>query len=94
MKPICFKCHRFYRPKKNGFIFLEGMPTHPDAKSGLEEPEAWTDYKLWSGDLWQCPGCRHQLISGVAITPISEVHRSDFAKLKEKFAVSYRVNDC
>ena len=26
MKPICVPCQRFYRPKKNGFMFIEAMP--------------------------------------------------------------------
>lgn len=26
MKPICLPCHRFFRPKQNGYYFIEGMP--------------------------------------------------------------------
>jgi hypothetical protein len=26
MRPICVPCQRFFRPIKNGFHFIEGMP--------------------------------------------------------------------
>ena len=51
MKPVCVKCRLFYRPKKNGAYFEEGMPT---TEVGVK---LWRSYKLWAGDLWQCRGC-------------------------------------
>jgi hypothetical protein len=94
MKPICVPCERFYRPKKNGFSFLEGMPKSNQAPSGKEHSDLWDDYKLWHGDLWQCPGCSHQIIVGVGSGPISEHYLPDFAGRVKSFAPAFRVNDC
>ena len=68
MKPICVKCQRFYRAKKNGYYFIEGMPD-TGALPGTAEPEKWHPYKVWSGDLWACEGCGHELISGTGRKP-------------------------
>ncbi len=51
MKPICVPCQRFFRPKKNEFYFLEGMPIEQGAIPGTTEQEQWKPYKLWTGDL-------------------------------------------
>jgi hypothetical protein len=92
LKPICVKCHRFYRCKKNGFDFVEGMPAHDGAPPGIEHDAEWQDYKVWQGDLWECKGCGHLLISGVGMKPFSERHDPDFAAVVERTWL--RVNDC
>ncbi len=95
MKPICVKCQCFYRPERNGEIFVEGMPIAPMAKKGRAEPEKWKPYKIWRGDLWKCPECGHEIISGVAFNPVSEHYMDDFKRiygsLPEK---TTHVNDC
>ncbi len=79
LKPICPKCQRFYRPKKNGTPFVEMKPrsglSHPP---GIEAPEMWETYKLWMGDLWECRGCGHELIVGTGNRPISQDFHPDF----------------
>lgn len=99
MKPICVKCRRFYRIKKGGFYFIEGMPRAGVAAlrvgdSDWHNDANWQDYKLWSGDLWECKGCGHQLVSGVGLAPVRERHHEDFAAMKEGLGAHYRVNDC
>ena len=96
MKPICVKCERFYRPKKNGTPFVEMMP-----KSGFKRPEsgttdrdAWEPYKLWHGDLWACQGCGHELIVGTGSAPISEHFRPDFTDQIMAWGAKLIVNDC
>ena len=75
MKPICVKCRRFYRPKKNGTAFIEGMPIYgASVPAGLAAPELWQPYKLWMGDLWACPDCGSEIIVGTGVKPISERH--------------------
>lgn len=69
LKPICIKCHLFFRPKKNGFYFTEGKPL-PSARPGLRDAAMWLKYKLWSGDLWECRGCGAQIIVSVEMAPI------------------------
>jgi hypothetical protein len=94
MKPICVRCQRFYRCKKNGFVFCEMMPKAGalDARPGTEAPHQWTPYKIWRGDLWECKGCGHWLVVGVARAPSSEHWKPDFAE--EMTHVQLLVNDC
>jgi hypothetical protein len=94
MKPICVPCERFYRPKKNGTAFIEGMPNADDARPGKDHRLEWSDYKLWHGDKWACPGCGHEIIVGVAKEPLSEHYLPDFEKMVESFKPIFRVNDC
>lgn len=94
MKPICVKCQRFYRAKKNGFYFIEAMPVTGYPAPGTSEPENWTPYKLWAGDLWECEGCQHQLVSGVGRGPLAEHYQPNFANQMAAFAPKLQVNDC
>lgn len=94
-KPVCVKCHRFYKPAKNGFAFIEGMPkpgvTNP--RRGTEAPSDWEPYKLWVGDKWQCQGCNHEIIIS-NLQPVSERYYHDFRDSVEAFEARYQVNDC
>lgn len=95
MKPICVSCQRFYRPIKNGFYFIEGMPTENGAKAGTSEPEKWKPYKLWSGDLWSCDGCGSTIVVGTGRSPISEHYMENFERVcQENEAQQLQVNDC
>ena len=95
MKPVCVPCERFYRPKKNGFYFIEGMPTENGAKAGKAEPAKWQPYKVWAGDLWECPDCGAQIVSGVGLNPIAEQHHDDFASIANQLhAHRLLVKDC
>ena len=97
MKPVCVPCQRFFRMKKSGYAFIEGMPANGAERpaSGTSEPDKWKPYKIWVGDLHECQGCGAQILSGFGIQPVSEHYRSDFA---EKIAVlgadRLQVNDC
>jgi hypothetical protein len=94
MKPICVRCQRFYRVKKNGFVFCEMMPKggFERALPGTQEPDRWTPYKVWAGDLWRCEGCDHYLVVGVARAPLSEHYMPDFND--ELARALLLVNDC
>lgn len=82
-KPVCVSCQRYYRPAKNGFPYIEGMPMG----------EGWTPYKLWLGDQWRCPGCGHEIVIG-ALVPLSEHYQMDFEAKVERYAPTVTVNDC
>ena len=101
MKPICVSCQCFYRPKRNGFTFIESMPAGgtdlpPEMLRGRKAPRAWKPYKLWRGDLWECPECSHKIISGVANEPILEHWHPKFEAAVESLGGEklLRVNDC
>jgi hypothetical protein len=57
-------------------------------------PKSWVPYKLWHGDLWQCKGCGHQIISGVAREPVSEHYLPDFNETVDHFQPIVQINDC
>lgn len=95
MKPVCVPCRRFFRAKKNGYYFIEAMPTRNHASPGKDEPESWKPYKLWVGDLWECEGCHATILSGFGREPISEHYKPDFAERAVAFgADQLQVNDC
>jgi hypothetical protein len=97
MKPICVPCQRFFRPKRNGIYFIEGM-----LKGGLEREvirgkhgaDDWRPYKLWHGDLWECHGCGAQIISGVGLEPVTEHFKPGFKAVIEECRPVVQVNDC
>ena len=102
MKPVCVKCQCFYRPKKNGYIFMEMMPIFgasdevqpPEERRGTKAPHLWQPYKLWRGDLWACPECDHETVVGVAWEPISEHYMRDFAEKVKHMPPQVQINDC
>ncbi len=67
VSPICVKCERFMRPKKNDFKFIEAM-------------EDGQPYKLWAGDKWACETCGVEVVVGVARQPIRQHYETDFAE--------------
>jgi hypothetical protein len=94
MKPVCVPCQRFFRPSRNGFPFIEGMPIVNGAQPGVSEPQHWRPYKLWMGDKWECPDCHAEIIVGAPLNPISEHYMDDFTKQVDTFNPTLQVNDC
>jgi hypothetical protein len=97
MKPICVPCQRFFRMKRGGFAFTEGMPRDGERspRAGKAEAEKWKAYKIWYGDLWECKGCGAQIISGVAQQPIGEHYQDGFEDLRKAHrADQLQINDC
>lgn len=96
MKPVCVPCQRFYRMVKSGYYFIEAMPTGtPRPEPGTLEPEHWTPYKVWAGDLWRCMGCGSQIVSGAGLHPIAEHYQAEFGATVERLNASQlQVNDC
>jgi hypothetical protein len=95
MKPVCVPCRRFFRMKKMGFYFIEGMPIGNRVPPGNAAPEMWKPYKLWTGDKWVCEGCGAEILSGFGREPISEHYKPDFAEIAESLGANQlQVNDC
>jgi hypothetical protein len=94
MKPVCVPCERFMRMKKSGYYFLEGMPIENRAEPGIIEPEKWKPYKLWAGDLYECPTCGASTIVGTGMSHIAEHYQKDFAHRVEMFKATLLVKDC
>lgn len=93
MKPICVPCRRFYRMVRAGLPFIEGMPSGNDAPAGNKAPDRWRPYKVWFGDLWRCPDCGAEIISGVGSQRVAEHYEADFKDWADR-AEGLQINDC
>lgn len=96
-KPVCVPCQRFFRMRKAGFYFIEGMPSNGNARapSGTSHPEQWKPYKIWVADRWECLGCGASILSGFGSSPLGEHYQDDFTKkVKDTGADQLQVNDC
>lgn len=98
LKPVCVGCRCFYRPEKNGYFFIEGMPIGNignETIRGNHAPDQWKPYKFWVGDLWKCPECGHEIVVGVIGGPVSEHYMPDFKEVVDRYDNSgLQVNDC
>lgn len=98
MKPICVPCQRFFRMKKSGFYFIEGMPKAGGPRHvepGTSMAEHWTPYKVWAGDRWECEGCGAVILSGFGRYPIAEHYKDGFADTVQRLSADqFQVNDC
>lgn len=88
---VCLPCRLFYRIKKTGVAIEEGMPLGPmhDGTS-----ERWGPYKLWMGDLYECPSCGAQLVTGFGRNPLAEHYQSDYERQRDRFAPLARIDCC
>jgi len=97
-RPVCVSCKCFYRPKKNGYIFIEGKPDKYDGSiiateiRGNRHPEMWSPYKVWRSDLYECPDCYHRILVGFAQQPSSQDYLPGFEE--ECKLATIQVNDC
>lgn len=72
MQPICKPCGRFYTVKENGILFAK---TCKMKINGIEEERP---YQIYMADLYVCPNCNHETISGVGQKPIVEHFQEQF----------------
>jgi hypothetical protein len=85
------------RPRKNGYYFVEGMPDgsiEPAAQARGKGAVGWEPYKLWVGDLWECPDCHARVVCGVTNFPIAERHHPDFMEKIAALSSGLLVKDC
>jgi hypothetical protein len=69
-------CGRFMRPKKNSVTVEEQL-------------ENGDPYKLFDADLYECPQCGQQVITGFGAGPIIEHWHPDYEKLRKRLAPIY-----
>ncbi len=89
---VCLKCRVFLRAKKTGVIIEEGMPLGEPLGDGLYAK--WGPYKLWHADLFECPSCNFELVTGFARKPIAEHYEPDYAAQVARFPPICRVKAC
>ena len=76
-KPVCISCGREFRVKKIGVRAQENIGANG-------EP-----YKIWSADIWECPKCLYQIISGYGSKPMSNVFDKDFKQIQETVEIIF-----
>jgi hypothetical protein len=70
--------------KRQGVEVIEGMPIATE----------WVPYKLWRADLWKCPCCQIEIVTGFGLAPELERHHAEFDETIARRATAIRVNDC
>ncbi len=66
MLPVCVKCNLSMRPFKNG--------TAVEVMSVEIGP-----YQLYSGDCYECPDCKTQVVVGFGRHPVAEHFQANYA---------------
>ncbi len=56
-QPVCVKCECDLKPEQNGVYCVE--------TAGTER----RPYKVWHADLWKCPNCGIEIVSGYGHGP-------------------------
>lgn len=51
-----------------------------------EVMEDGSPYKLWDADLWECPECGVEVVSGFARAPLAEHYQPTYAAERERLA--------
>jgi hypothetical protein len=86
---VCVGCMVFLKIKRNGVAVEEGMPT-----KAADGSDTWGPYKLWMGDLYECPKCGTQLLTGFGRGPLAEHYQPTYAKTVAQFNPIGRVDAC
>ena len=65
-RPICVRCQTEFRNIKSGTAVIDmfSQPTEP--------------YQVWRADLFECPMCKTQIVSGFAQEPLAEHYQDSF----------------
>ena len=56
----------------------------------LDETAQFGHYKLWVGDLYKCPGCGVEIVSGLGKAPIAEHYEERFEQIMEEIKANNR----
>jgi len=67
-RPICVKCETEFQPFKTGIAVVDMFSSPP-------EP-----YQIWLADLFECPVCKVQIVSGFADRPLARHFEADFER--------------
>jgi len=80
---VCVKCQIKLKIKRNGVHVVETFGVDSD------EP-----YKLWRADLWECPDCGAQVVSGFGASNYAEHYEADFAEQLRAAEPKYWDKSC
>ena len=72
--PVCVTCQVEFRVKRNDIA--------------AELMAAERSYQVWSADLWECPSCHFQIVSGFGACPIFEHFQAGYIYSLERQSVN------
>lgn len=78
---ICAKCEVEFTPKLNEVGLVE---TFRDD----ERPA-----KIYDADLWECPVCHFEVVSGLGLHPIAEHYKDDMQKVIGQYEKTIRCRE-
>ena len=81
-RPVCVKCECEMRPEQNGVGLLDYF--NP---SDSDTPQP---YRIWDADLWKCPKCGFEIVTGFGQRPIAEHYQQN--KALERTVFGYEAN--
>lgn len=73
---VCVECEQIMRVQKNSVTVEELFADG-------------TGYKLWDADLYACPSCGRQVISGFGQGPLAEHYEPTYKAARERLAPLY-----
>jgi len=77
MRMMCVKCGKELKIKKNEIIVEELVDTH--------------SCRIWEADLWECPRCGTEIITGFGLAPIAEHFQDGYQKILAREKERVRV---
>ena len=75
--PVCVKCQVELKPEKN------------DVAAVYNDGEV--DFEIWLCDLWKCPTCGYEILSGFGEGPMAEHYEEHFKKFLDIYTNKNRV---
>jgi len=84
IRPVCIKCQKEYKVKKSGVI-TELMTTFGGKPASFE---------LYDSDLWECPGCGHQIIGGFGQKALAQHFEEDYQEVLKRVSTTSQVFKC
>ena len=70
-RPVCVKCQTEMRPETNGI--------------GLLDMATFGPYKVWDADLYKCPSCGQEIVTGFGEGAVSHHIDEDFNQILEGY---------
>lgn len=78
-RPVCVKCRVQLKPEENGV-------------DCIERNESGEPYKIWNADLYKCPICGIEVLTGFGRAPIMEHSHPVFDNTVQKLNDRKTVN--
>ncbi len=80
-RPVCVKCKREMKPERNGIILMD-----VDVDG--------TDQEAWHADLWCCPVCGTEIVTGFGCNPVAHEWDGMIPRVKGQAIAAGEYYEC